>query len=377
MQNTVVILSFEHTHKNIPLQPWKYIHEMAKTFQKRDYKVVIVTNGGDIGESEIGGVKVVTLSSVSPFSKELEDYLNNSKPKALYWWASSRTFMYKKLFSKMACPVNLLFTGSIYYNSEILPVIHKIGRNNLKTYVPELLTPYNFTVSLVNSTYISKVITLSERNKRRLKLMGCDESKVVVTGIGKEVSGYEDQLPKVKRNPRQLLYITSATKIRGIEFLLDTFSSLLKNNPTLRLRILARPSSGNNSERVRYLSRKLKIEENVDLIEGWLSRAEIFKELASCRALIMPFLLVHSEMPISILEAFSVGTPVVAPDLDGITELVENRGIVYRHYKKSALLSALETIVTDDEKYKIWSQNASCFWTNRPDWSKLFEDLEI
>jgi phosphatidylinositol alpha-1,6-mannosyltransferase len=373
----IAIVSFDHTKRNIPLQPWKYIHEMAKFIKERGDEVIVVTNADVVDEAEIEGIEIKNLAKISPFSDEIEVFLKSYKPTIIYWWASLRTIAYNKLFSRLNYPINLLYTGSIYYNSEILPVIGKIGKNNFKTYLPELIVPHSYTRKLVSAPYVNKVITLSHRNKERLIKIGADGGKIFVTGIGKDVTGFEVEMLSNERNQNQLLYITSATKIRGIEFLLRALASMVKKRPYVRLRVLARPSSGNNSQRVLSLAKQLGIEKNVDLVEGWLSKKEILHELSACRVLVMPFLLVHSEMPVSILEAFSVATPVIAPDLDGVTELVQQRGIIYKPNSGKDLISAIEKIMDDKEQYNSYSQNALSFWRERPLWADLFGYTDI
>jgi Glycosyltransferase len=371
-----VFVIFDFTKKNIPLQPWRYLYEMALHLNKRG-RVIIITNGGQ-GETEVGGLTVYSLPRISPAdSHRLREMIASSGAYEVYWWASPRTYFYKVLFESLQQKVNLLYTGPVYYSKEIIPVLPFIGREQWRTYVSELCTPHRLTRRIVNNPCINKVITLSNRNKERLAAIGCQPEKIVVTGIGKDVFGDEEKMIGTVRRPKQLLYITSATKIRGIEMLLHVFARLVKQDPDLELRILARPSKGNNTKLVRSLCCRLCLKQHVHIVEGWLSKTEILHELAACRVLIMPFLLVHSEMPVSILEAFSVGTPVIAPDLDGITELIKHRGLPYIHHKPGSLQAAIELMLDDDTLHQAYSSQALAFWKERPHWSNLFNTVSI
>lgn len=371
-----VFVIFDFTQKNIPLQPWRYLYEMALHLDKKG-RVVIITNDGQ-GEKEVGGLPVYSIPRISPGETgKLKEMIESFGAYEVYWWASPRTYFYKALFESLQQKVNLLYTGPVYYNKEIIPVLPFIGREQWRTYISEMLTPHSLTKRLINHSCINKVITLSNRNKERLAAMGCHKEKIVVTGIGKDVFGDEHKMIGTVRRPRQLLYITSATKIRGIEMLLHVFAKLVRLHPSLELRILARPSNGNNTKMVRSLLARLGLQQHVHIVEGWLSKTEILHELAACRALVMPFLLVHSEMPVSILEAFSVGTPVIAPDLDGITELIKNRGLPYIHHKPGSLQAAIELMLDDDALHQTYSSQALAFWKERPHWSNLFNAVSI
>jgi glycosyltransferase involved in cell wall biosynthesis len=374
--NTYVLVAFDFNANNIPLQPWKYLFEFARHLNKKG-RVYIITNGQH-KEVGIDGITICSIPRISPGqSGNIEERIKSFGACEVYWWASPRTYFYKTLFENIGHKVNLLFTGPVYHKSEVIPVLPFIGNAQLRTYVPNIFTPDILTRWLVNARCIGKVITLSNRNKQRLIAMGCRKEKIVVTGIGKDVTGIEKDMARIARNPHRLLYITSATKIRGIEMLLRVFARLIKCYPSLELRILARPSNGNNTNMVRALCRRYKLGKHVEIVEGWLSKTEILQQLAMCRALVMPFLLVHSDMPVSILEAFSVGTPVIAPDLDGITELIKNRGLPYIHYKPQSLQAAIELLLNNDELHEEYSRQALVFWKERPYWSELFDQVSI
>jgi Glycosyltransferase len=368
-----VLVVFDFNERNIPLQPWKYLFELAKYLQQKG-EVHILTNG-PATKNQIEGLPVCHVSRISPGNwREILKKIHLLNATAVYWWASSRTYFYKKLFGQLNCPINLLYTGSVYYNKEIIPVLPFIGRANIKSFLPELVIPHALTRKLINSKCVERVVTISQRNRDRFISMGCIPDKIIVTGIGKEEFGYENELRALDRNPNSILYLTSASKIRGIELLITAFAGLVARYPALTLRILARPTSGNNTKRIRQLCSRLGLNEKVIIVEGWLTKNEILYELATCRALVMPFLLVHSEMPISIMEAFSVGTPVIAPDLDGITELVENRGVTYCHYRRKGLQNAIEKLINNDALHWKLSVQAYQFWRSVPHWPSLFHN---
>ncbi len=58
------------------------------------------------------------------------------------------------------------------------------------------------------------------------------------------------------------------------------------------------------------------------MLLGWLSQAQVMDQLRVARALVLSS---HDEgLPVAIMEAFALGVPVIAPDVGGVSELVES-----------------------------------------------------
>jgi glycosyltransferase involved in cell wall biosynthesis len=366
----IVIVSFEHNMAHLPLQPWKFIHEMAKNLSKTN-SVHIITNG-ECNRYTLDGVPIIIVKSLSPFRiGMLQTQINMIGPDLLIWWSSPRSIFYLKLFKRLSdCKICLLYSGPLYQKNEILPVLHKMELRNFMKYLVEVLTPHYFINRLVNNTSVKFVMTISDRNRKRLLEIGCPESKLISIGTGKEDERLVDHI-SIKENRINLLYVTAASKIRGIFFLLDVFKKLTLIKTDLTLIILARPSEGNQILKLQRRIVKLGLTTNVKVIEGWMSKEQILKYMSESRVLVMPFQLLPSEMPLSIFESFSVGTPVIAPDLGGLHQIVDTRGMTYKHYSKQSLFEAIMIIINDHSAYNLYSKNALKFSRNMPLWSEL------
>ncbi len=91
---------------------------------------------------------------------------------------------------------------------------------------------------------------------------------------------------------------------------------------------------------------------------------EVQKKLASYDFVLLPTFYSGEGYPGIIIEAFSVGLPVIATNLDGITEIVNHNknGLLIPIKDTKSLLDAIISI--NDKNYKTFSKNAQITFNN-------------
>lgn len=103
------------------------------------------------------------------------------------------------------------------------------------------------------------------------------------------------------------------------------------------------------------LKLKVRNSKNVILL-GY--REDVFAYYQLSRSIISPFAKPHASLPI--LEALSVGKPVIASDVDGTRELVNDSvGVIYKNGDFRALANAInEMALVSDDELKQFNENA-------------------
>lgn len=90
---------------------------------------------------------------------------------------------------------------------------------------------------------------------------------------------------------------------------------------------------------------------------GALRREEIFEELRSAGVFVL--MADWEGFPRSILEAMSVGLPVIASDVGGVSEIVDDSvGVLLKENTEAELENALLNLLNDSEKRKQMGENA-------------------
>jgi glycosyltransferase involved in cell wall biosynthesis len=147
---------------------------------------------------------------------------------------------------------------------------------------------------------------------------------------------------------KHFLFVGRLSQEKGITVLLDSF-----NNPGYKLSIAG---DGPLTETVKMYCKNNK---NVHYL-GRLKKEEVLKEMARCTALIFPSTW-YEGMPVTILEAFSLGVPVIASDVGAMSVMVNHghNGLLFEMGNPDALVNQLrywESLNVNEKN--IFSQNA-------------------
>jgi glycosyltransferase involved in cell wall biosynthesis len=163
--------------------------------------------------------------------------------------------------------------------------------------------------------------------------------------------------PKTVHANDYFLYLGTASRIRGFLLLLDAFALL--SDRDIRLKVLARGADESELAEIRKTVEQHHIDECVSIQGGWMEMGEIKKKIQSATAVLFPFILVPSELPVSVLEAIYCGTPVIVSDLVGLPEIVGNAGIVVPHADVQKMALAIQTL--HRQKKNQAELNALCY----------------
>ena len=137
--------------------------------------------------------------------------------------------------------------------------------------------------------------------------------------------------------------ISRLSKQKGHTFLLKAFAELLASFPDLRLLIVG---SGPLDEELRSEARELAIEENI-IFTG--ARRDVPEVLKAIDIFAMPSL--WEGFPVSLLEAFATGLPVVATPVGGVADAIERNlsGLLVEPEDVQGLKYALTKLLEDKE----------------------------
>ncbi|WP_338868981.1 glycosyltransferase [Spirosoma sp. SC4-14] len=150
-----------------------------------------------------------------------------------------------------------------------------------------------------------------------------------------------------ERKPH-FLFIGRLSQEKGIEVLLNTF---LNSHYTIKI-----AGDGPLVEKVKKVS-----EANATIhYLGILNKEEVIQEMQQCQALIFPSIW-YEGMPMTIIEAFSLGTPVIASNLGAMASMIQDgyNGFHFTPGDSDSLLTMLDkwSSLTDVKK-QLFYKNA-------------------
>lgn len=197
--------------------------------------------------------------------------------------------------------------------------------------------------------YVDKFIVLNEFSKSRFLKYGFNPEKLIVKG------NFIESRKFIRTDYNHILYIGRLSPEKGVETLIKAFIQL-----KIPLKIAG---SGEEAyvNKLKLLAAENKQIEFVGYIQGE-SKDELIK---NSKFLIIPSLC-YENFPVSILEAYSFGKPIIASNIGGIPYLVKDgdTGFLFDTGSYSSLKEVVMKILDNDKfikmgenGYKFYSEN--------------------
>jgi phosphatidylinositol alpha-1,6-mannosyltransferase len=387
----VCIVCYGLTENNIRLQPWRYFSEIAIGLSKKNFDVTIITDGSSEGQNLTGiPIRHVKKLRKLPFQSntELVSLIKSEQPDIILWSVTALDYLYLNIFKQIGIPVIGLFTGPIYRPSDITRIgTHEILKNIkfLSAHILYASLPSFFIRGLVNSSHCNKIFVMSRKNKEIIIEKGGDIRKVAHVPAGIEESDFMKSNEfnsiiskyKLDKNSFNILYFGSPLSIRGTDSLIKAVSKVRTQHPLIKLIILSRRRDGELSHEemeIQDLILKLGLEKNVQIISGFLDKDEVKEFIAFSNLIALPFKIVPSDVPTSILESMAMGKTVISTALDGIPELLEDgRGFVVQPNNDEDLAEKIIFSIQNRDLTKSMGKKAASYMQKYPRWHDVSE----
>ena len=244
------------------------------------------------------------------FSKKINSLINEFKPDALYFhFFNEFLFYYDNLTEQnRKIPITVHFHG---YDASRLLVF--------KSYLQR--------ISEINNKPNVRFVFVSHDMKNRLeeKINSKLNGFVLYYGINKNIF---DRIESTNKsiNTKLFLQVSSFDKRKGHEFSLISFSKFIKEteNPSNYKFLIAGYGNLEQTNSIKKIITNLKLNDNVELL-GPVNQLEIKKLFSKVDCFVHNSITCDFDkegIPIAIMEAMSVGLPIISTIHSGIPELV-------------------------------------------------------
>jgi glycosyltransferase involved in cell wall biosynthesis len=193
---------------------------------------------------------------------------------------------------------------------------------------------------------IQAYIAMTDFSKELLKRAGLPCDKIFV-----KPNFASDSRRLVQLRRSQIVYVGEISRAKGVHLLLAAWTQLVP--PEFKLVML-----GDGPDRDALLRRYANVPNVVWM--GTLAREEVIEQIALSKWLVLPSL-AYENCSMTVLEAFSVGTPVIVPNHGSFTAFVSDRreGILFSPGDATSLASTLRAAVCASEAdWMVWSGHA-------------------
>jgi glycosyltransferase involved in cell wall biosynthesis len=326
---------------NRSLQPWRYVTEVAVRLSRLGHRVEILSEAGPHALSFIDGVPVKSLASVrNSFwqqNKGLAKAIQSLDPDILLWSIGLTSFLHQDYrFWKERKQVGI-FSSPIYSIREVLrPGVFKLAANYPLSSIHVLgaFTPRWLLRARAASIGLDAYVTQTETTKHRLApLVGVKPVSTLLPGVDRAWLDCTPTAPDVRarmglgKDDFVVLYFGSPAPLRGLPELVEALAMIHAEARNIKLLVLNRRYKSElirESASVEDLITVKGLGDSVRIIHGFLGQETLIEAVQASDLVALPFELVPSDAPLSILEAVAASKPVLTSRLACLPELASH-----------------------------------------------------
>ena len=359
---------------NIRLQPWRFLHEFCRHVVPLGVQAKVISGGYPrLSEADqVDGVPIRRLKHVRvpPLwgNAALQAAVVQEAPDAVLWHVGLTSSLHLNLKGRTDRPIVGIFTSPIYGPRDFL----RLGVRGLVSDFGDLyihllgaLIPARLVRNALQNGALRAIIVLSDAVKGGLIKKGISPDRIVVIPPGIDEGWLKaDTSPEVVRQTREelgfapqdfvVVYLGSPRPIRGLDTLVRAVSIASHVLSHIELLVLSRRRGdelASEEQDFRNLAGRLGIGQRLKVVSGFLPQEAVIRYVASADVVALPFKLVPSDVPLSVLEAMALGKPVVSTVVDGIPELLSNeRGLLVRSNDQDQLAQGLVYLAQHPEE---------------------------
>ncbi len=304
-------------------------------------------------------------------------------PDVILWVGALTGTLYLNNLYDLKKPIYIVLTGPIHCISELTRIGLKTiiyNPRGLYLHFARFFVPKTLIRASFNSIAVRKIIVLSKRNKEFLERCLVDPSKIVYLPPGREEGKPLDIMEQNDhaKSDFTLVYFGPPFRYRGVDILVRSFKIVTSRIPS-RLLILSRLESDPliMTEHIRLLRliKRTKLN-NVQVVPKFLSRKSLLSYLSTADVIVLPFKIVPSEAPISILEAMWMGKPIISTKVDGIPEFLEDGcGVIIKPNDIKGLAECIVQLYENPALIRKMQHNALCKIELWPTWRQISQKM--
>jgi glycosyltransferase involved in cell wall biosynthesis len=371
---SIALINSGLSKDNYRLQPWRYLFEVIVQLNRLGHPVTLFNNK-DAGIPDLKGIREICLNSTSnpkwQANQTLVKALRRINPDVILWHVGLTSFFHQNFNVNLARPTLGIFTSPIYLCKDF----NHLGLFKLVTGIPLSIMPVfgNLLPSpwirkWMSNAFMDCLIVQTETTLLNLRKhqFWMKPIHVIPPGVDEvwrnNHSMTSEEVRRAcgfAREDRIVVYFGPSTRLRGLPTLLKAFELARRYDESLRLLVLRRNNEGlfnPDRERIHRLDDRKKLP-GTHIVDGFISQDELASYVAACNVVALPFELVPSDAPLSILEARALSKPLVTTKVACLPELAGNGAYLVSPGNPAELAGALLKAIKETERRRVPDQH--------------------
>lgn len=327
--------------RHLRLQPWRYLSEVANQLRRQGHQVTVITDGGT-GETAVSDPNLHRIPSVSnpQWQKnwQLTQTIAAVQPDVVLWHIGLTSFLHQRLDPGLDVPVVGIFTSPLYEKADLARIgvrrlvverqlsgIHTVGTLLPKRLLRQMASQNERLEQLVVQTHTTSYqLQKSQLSSLPISVIAPGVDEVWKNGRSTHNTQLRQKLG-YGQSDMVVLYFGSPAPLRGLHTLIKAVQRVGTAVPALKLLILSRRHADElmaEDASLRHLLNEQTMQGRSQIISGYLAPENLVDHIAAADIVALPFELVPSDAPLSLLEAKALGKPVVTTQIACLPELV-------------------------------------------------------
>ncbi len=204
---------------------------------------------------------------------------------------------------------------------------------------------------------VSRIVTISEYNRQYIQQKFDADGPIDIVRAGIRPEKFS---PTAATQPNRILTVSRMVEKKGLLYALDAVEIVSKDIPNLEYHIVG--SGELKSELVRKVE-ALGLKDTVSFLDN-VSDQRLITEFDEARCFLLPCVIASSGdrdgIPVVLMEAMAMKTPVVSTTVSGIPELVdhEQNGLLTEPRDAQATADAILSLLDDESDWDAYAKNA-------------------
>ena len=364
--------------------PWRYVIEVANHVTGLGHDSIVLTDNCQEKRTDWpkGSPEVRQIdTSLVRSNRKFAELIDEISPDVLYVPISRRSVISGSLIPLPRTPVIAYFTSAWYQPALIGPVLPRLPLREAAVYAAESLIPGSLLIRTLKREKVLGIAAITAFTADRFMHCGWPENRIRVLppGIDSPINGATDSKVFQKyeqklAGKKSFLFMGPAKALRGIFCLLKAFDISADSADDILLTCILRRDSGLESKKLATIFNKLHNKERILLIDDQLKKNDVIAFVQASYAVVLPFLLVPSEVPLAVLEAMSFQKPVLIAETGGTSQFVGAAGLVVRPDNIGSLAQGILRIASDSVLYEKMKIEAQSKVNAQPSWRRLAEE---
>ncbi len=381
----LAIYASDLEEENRHLMPWRMVLEIGHAACRAGHQAKVLSGRRHPTGDRWAYGSCLVEEVEKPYSHGPMDHfqrvIHREKFDVLFWpvaWCNARR--QGSLLRRTSIPIVWYVPGACYLARQAVRAIPDLGVGSAFPFLLQSLYPKRYLVKKLRSRATSLMITASPFNRSALCRAGWPGTDIFVVPPGKAVdrASPNGQEPTVFNAAKSrlggrpfYLYLGPPTRIRGIRQLLKAFDLLAGRRADVCLVCLFRSDPQTEVGTVRKIVESGPHAERILCVWDSVERVDLNAFLEACHAVVLPFLLVPSEIPLAVIEATGHGKPVITTGPGGTADFVRDAGLAVPSGQSRPLAEAMLRLLDDQQLHADQCGAAQRRYATHPTWDEV------